>query len=237
MFWKKKELDIQFVDKTGLAFEHTPIQRACDVKPKYFLKQKEENGRLMFSNCPGMFDLYRVGYIIPAWCDIFIKANKAGVVTVVKSGRGNPGFDNARPMDHALINGLVEFENVAPNANHLGSPWAVFTRNKLTCWVGPATYHNDLSKDIIILPGLIDYNDFHSMNLIFAARRECEVHIKAGDPLIQVIPFGTPTEIRGGYGPADELQKQMLSNQIHTTEKQYYRRRKMQSKYFSLDGL
>jgi hypothetical protein len=235
MFFKKKIADIEFVDKSRLAYVNIPIQRAQDVKPKYIEIQKQKHGHFAFSLCPGMFDLYKAGYIIPAWCDIHIKANKAGVVTILGGTRGRVQFEQPRFMNESFIDGMLEPQDGVPlKAVHVGAPWSIFTPKNISAWLGPATYHSTFLDDIQVWPGIVDYKNFHTANFIFSPKRACEVLIKAGDPLIHVIPF-LNHEMNASYGPGTEEQIDANKNQmISQSETQTYRKNLMTKKVFEL---
>jgi hypothetical protein len=54
-------------------------------------------------------------------------------------------------------------------------------------------------------------------------KRECTVHIKAGEPLIHVMPFYNK-EISASVGPASEAQQDKTKNLIPGDDSQYYRK-------------
>ena len=66
-WFKKKEnlKDIEFVDKTRMAYQYHPIVRASEVKPHFQKIQTEGGKKFAFSACPGMVDLRNAGYIVP----------------------------------------------------------------------------------------------------------------------------------------------------------------------------
>ena len=75
----KKKKDLEFVDTKRTAYQTYPVMRAVDVKPRTFEYQKNKYKKHLLPHCPGMIQYAEMGYIIPAWIDIHIKANKAGV--------------------------------------------------------------------------------------------------------------------------------------------------------------
>ena len=232
--FKKRELDIEFVDSTQQAFMRTPVIRASDVKPRCYAPQKEKFGKVRFPQCPSMIDYARMGYIIPAWADIHILANKAGVSYRLGSkDRGSP-FAAGRPMDANIIEGVFEPEDDVPlTVIHFGSPWNIFAAKGVSALLMPATYHSDFLDDLVILPGVVDYEKFHTVAMICAPRRACDIHIRTGDPLLHVIPFRTE-DIKGGFGPATIEQRGMVGNQIYTGGPQAYRKMYQTIKKFTL---
>jgi hypothetical protein len=231
----KKKKDLEFVDTKRTAYQTYPVKRAVDVKPRTFEYQKNKYKKHLLPHCPGMIQYAEMGYIIPAWIDIHIKANKAGVAHYIGSDeRGARGYLPGRVMGADVIEGIFEPEDGVPlTPLNFGSPWAIFAKGNVTALLMPAFYHSNFLDDLYILPGSVDYQKFHTVNFICAPKRECEVHIKAGDPLLHVIPFWNK-EFNAGFGPGVQEQLDVYENNIPGDDKQYYRRYQMLRKVFRL---
>ena len=83
-------------------------------------------------------------------------------------------------------------------------------------------YLVQLSTEQIALPPdnyLVDYKNFHITNFICMPKRECNVHIKAGDPLLHVIPF-LNKDITASVGPATDEMIDKTTNLIPGDDKQ-----------------
>lgn len=220
--FKKKELDIQFIDKTRRAYNIHPVVPAAQVVPFFRKEQMNECNQYRFSVCPGMVDYTQYGYIIPAWDDIHIMANKAGIVAKVGGPRGT-AFEQPRPMDASIGRGIFTPHDIPLNIIHITNPWNILTNKDISAMLMPAFYHSPFLDDIYIYPGIVDYGkNFSAMNLICAPRRECKLTIPAGTPLMQVIPFES-NKIRAGYGPASLEQKDIIES-FYSTSKQFYRK-------------
>lgn len=168
----------------------TRIQLASEVIPAWLNEQKNyENSRHRFQNCPGMADLMRAGYIITAWDDIRIKANRAGVVVKLEKSYTHP----AEPMTAAVVAGVTNPDGIGLHVSKLNAPWSVTTRKGYSAMVLPATYHSPFLDDLHVYGGIVDYDEFHTINFIFSPLRECELLIPAGTPLLQVIPYKRET--------------------------------------------
>lgn len=231
----KNKRDLEFVDIKRTAYQTFPVMRASDVKPRTFDHQKTKFQKHMLPHCPGMIQYAELGYIIPAWIDIHIKANKAGVAHYIGSDeRGNRGYEPGRCMDPNIIDGLIEPEDKVPlTVLNFGSPWSIFAKGDVTALLMPAYYHSNFLDDLHVLPGSVDYQKFHTSNFICVPKRECEVHIRAGDPLLHVIPFWNK-EFNAGFGPGTEQQVDKYNNEIPGEDKQYYRKYQMLKKVFRL---
>jgi hypothetical protein len=231
----KKQKDLEFVDTNRTAYQTYPVMRAADVKPVTFDYQKNKYQKHLMPHCPGMIQYAEMGYIIPAWVDIHIKANKAGVAHYIGSeGRGTRNYLQGRAMDPRVVEGIFEPEDGVPlTALNFASPWGIFAKGDVTALLLPAQYHSTFLDDLLVLPGSVDYQKFHTSSFICVPKRECEVHIKAGDPLLHVIPFWNK-EFNAGFGPGTDVQVDKWNNEIPGDDKQYYRRFQMLKKVFRL---
>ena len=232
----KKEKDIEFVDVTRNAYQSFPIELAKNVPVLGKDERVEKYGSNKFAHCPGMIDYANMGYIVPAWVDIHIKANKAGIVAKTGNNkRGARGFPQPKNMDQTIVEGMVDIQDNIPfKVFHIGAPWHVFVNKNISALVLPASFHSKLSEDLHIWPGVVDYKKLTSLNLVCTPKRACEVHINAGEPLLHVIPF-LNSDITGGYGPGTQEQIDLYNNTITSGENQYYRKYLSVKKFFGLD--
>lgn len=228
--------DIDFRDVTGEAFELFPIQRAQDVPVHFSESQKEIQGKMSFPLCPGIWDYSRYGYIMPAWENIKIKANKAGTVVFYKRNKSTTHLKTIpSPMEHTFLQGAFEYEDgVPPNAYKCDSPWKVFCKEDISAFLIPAVYHSKFLDDLFVVPGIVDYKSFHAMNFIFSVKRECEITIKAGEPLLHILPFfNKPIKANYGLVSLEEYAKARTSAfDIH---QHFYRKELAQKKTFPID--
>ena len=234
--WFKKQKDIEFVDVTRNAYIDFPVELAKNVPVLARDENIEKYGMNKFVHCPGMADYAKLGYIIPAWVDIHIKANKAGVVCKIGSDkRGARGFELPRKMDATLVDGMLTPQDDVPlTALHIGAPWNIFVNKNISALILPASFHTKYTEDLHIWPGVVDYKNFTTANLICSPKRKCEIHIKAGEPLLHVIPF-LNTDLTGGYGPGTDEQVDKSRNTILGGDSQYYRKFLSVKKLFTLD--
>lgn len=234
--WFKPKKDIQFVDTKRLSYHNFTIERACDVRTNTYKVQREKYGKHIMPKCPGILDYSQFGYIIPAWIDIHIIANKAGVSWYIgdRSKRGDRGFQNGVPMEAELIDGAFVPEGVPPTAILFGSPWKIHTKKNISALLMPAFYHSTFLDDLHVVPGIVDYQNFNVVNFICMPKRECHIHIKAGEPLLHVMPFMNKY-IDASVGPATNFQIDKSDNLIPGDDNQYYRKYMMFRKKFSVN--
>lgn len=209
----------------------TRIERAADVKPLWLQQQRDYQAKDKFANCPGMVDWMKAGYIIPAWTDIKIKANRAGTIVKMHDPYPHP----PSPMNNALVKGIPAItDSVKLEVTKLSSPWGLFAKNGYSAHVLPALYHSPFFADIFVYPGTVDYDKFSTVNFIFTAIRECEFEIPAGTPLLQVIPFKR-VEIAAVTGVANEHEKNLHKYAFPTRVRAAYRKFFRQQKVYTLE--
>jgi len=237
-FKKKKPLDIEFIDVSRRAYSYNPVMLAKDCPTHFLDDQKNKYGAAKFYSCPGMADYKNYGYIIPAWDDIHILANHSGVLATVGGGsasRPTP-FPQAGKMDTQIGDGIFKPTGIPYEVLHIGSPWRIILRDKtISAFVLPAFFHSNFLDDIYVYPGIVDYKNFSSLNLICSPKRPCNITIRAGQPLLHVMPF-VPGTITGGYGPATHEQEDQAESFV-STAKQFYRKYIMQDKNTTLNKL
>lgn len=209
--WFKKS-DIDFIDR-GNAVAHDPkicVKRAVDVEPFFREDQKNITSEYQFPKCPGMLDYSRIGYIIPAWSHIHIKANSAGIVTLYNTYERLKMSNQevvkkplvpATPFDSNIIKGMFpEPEKFPVMLYNFNTPWNIRCRKGLSVILMPAFYHCRHLEDLFVVPGIVDYSSpFQTINFIAGPRKAKEIHILPGEPLIHCIPIPTET-IVATYG-------------------------------------
>lgn len=233
--------DLEFVDSSGFVFSSLPIQLAKDVPVSSRAAIENANKKFTFPLCPGMFDYSQVGYIMPAWVDFHIIANKAGVKifagAIDKEKRGSH-FKDPNQMGAEIVEGLFQVHDGIPlQPFNFNSPWKIFSKKKsISALLLPAFYHTnpEILDNLYIYPGIVDYDKFHTANIICAVRRRCNFTIHAGEPLLHIIPF-VNSDIVCGYGPATEEQRGQSKYDPKIYQNQYYRKHHHTKKKYKLD--
>lgn len=242
-FKKQDDVDLRFIDETNVVYPHYPPVLAKEIKPlrEY---QIEKSGNYNFIQCPGMHDYSRLGYIIPAWSNFHIKANKAGTIALIgsigeESKKRQSAFKQPMPMSVNIIDGLFNAEGGVPIAvSNFPGPWKLHGNGNVSALVLPAMFHSNFLDDLYVYPGVVDYtaDGFTTVNFICSAKRPCEVKIKAGDPILHVIPFITNKTFNASYGRGDDqeqIDKTKYAKWYHDSN--FYRKYYMIRKKFTLE--
>mgnify|MGYP006286359427 CR=1 FL=1 len=234
-----KSNDLEFVDLTNTIFATVPIQLAKDVPISSRELIEKKGNKFTFPLCPGMWDFARMGYILPAWTDFHIKANKAGVAIVLGGGGKTTPFLSPFQMDTSISDEFVEYNGVSDNVYNFASPWRVFSNTKnISCLLLPAWYHarKEILDNMYFYPGVVDYDRFRALNVIVSVMNKCTLHIKAGEPLLHIIPFFNE-RIVCGYGPPTPAQAAESNYDPVTHTSHFYRKKHQVKKDYKLEEI
>ena len=141
--------------------------------------------------CPGIYDFTNYGYIIPAWQDFQFWIGDNGTIewTVPR---------NMKKIYNIIANAKNQIEpcpivdNTTPYILKLVSPWWITTPKGTSILYQKPFYH--YSNDFDVCPGVLDSdidtqaNQTANIFIRFNVRNKV-IHIKAGQPLAQFIPF------------------------------------------------
>lgn len=187
------------------------LKSICDVYPmisakktekSWWKKMKTQFGLLGKNNlnvqnatikyCPGIYDFTNCGYIIPAWQDFHFFIDDTGNIewTVPPA---MTHLNNITRHTTEQISTCPIIDDSGPSIIKLTSPWLISTPKGTSLIICKPFYH--YSNDFDICPGILDSDmEFVLPNHIINAMmrfnvKNKEVYIKAGQPLVQIIPF------------------------------------------------
>jgi hypothetical protein len=156
---KSRHHEINFESDIWAVRKHAPIKPSRMFIHDY-----------VYSNNEAEDNLNKLGYIIPAWCDIKISVDKKGNKTVEYS-------------DYNL-----EKQTFAPGENIvLENAWRVWTKPNYSIMCLPVFFDN---ANFMASPGVYD-KDINSSELPveIVLNEDTDTLIEMGQPLVQVIPF------------------------------------------------
>jgi hypothetical protein len=172
-----------------------------------------------------MVDFFSAGYLVLAHADIRIKANSEGVFVIIEGPPlPHPALGTAFPFDFKMVEGMAPIrDGVSKFAGKITLPWSVKTRKGFSGYALPATMHSNFLDKLFVYPGVVDYDNFHTLNFVFSPLAECEFVIPAGTPLLQIIPFRRD-EIDGVCDRATPREEDEHNHNIPTKISHYYRK-------------
>jgi len=139
--------------------------------------------------CPGIYDFTNYGYIVPAWQDFQFLVDDDGQVkwTVPDSMADlkNIHYHGGEQIDTCPILGDTSLFVLK-----LISPWFISTPKGTSIIICKPFYH--YSNDFDVCPGILDSDIDNNKDINAFIRFNVKnkiIHIKAGQPLIQFIPF------------------------------------------------
>lgn len=245
-------MGIRFSDMSGQIYTVNPIVPARNVEPVHRKVQLEKYDSEMFAVCPGIMDFKNTGWIMPAWDDIKVYcSDKATMAYAGGSKRPHTWKlpqpvkkvdyyepkDAGGPMDRRMVDGVPANHGCPIKTGtqplHFNSPWAceMFGDDVVSLMLLPPYYHSNIVDHVQVYPGIVDYtNRFDTMSIVLAPRTEGTFTIKAGEPLVHIIPIEKRT-YNAQYGPA----KMGRMKGLIATCNQFYRKYVMKKSRYNLE--
>jgi len=241
-------MKFHFADMSRTLYDLHPIQKASRVDGVHKKHQIKKYGKETFADCPGILDYKNTGWILPAWDEI--KVYCSDNATMAYQG----GDSKSRQAIWNATNKVENFEirkecgNMVPSISdgvppgtqcpvkqlqplHVLTPWRVETSEDVSLLLLPPMYHSEIVNDFLIFPGIVDYtNRFDTLNLIMSPRRTGTYTIKAGTPLLHIIPI-VKDNYNATYGPAKKnIMKGIIASCGH-----FYRKYVMKRSKYNLE--
>jgi hypothetical protein len=140
----------------------------------------ETNGTI--KRCVPVFDALTSGYIIPTWCDLFVKKDSFGKHVYIA------------PMNEAIQFHDISQAPYHPRMNHQLfpkwiNPWSIKTPKGYSCLFIPPVH--GVNNFFTVAEGIVDTDRYKApVSFPFVLNDvNFEGLIPAGTPLVQVIPF------------------------------------------------
>ena len=193
MFWKKKNNKIVFwSDLRGLP-DIVPIKESKHFIPEWFKNTPafpSHADELLsiptIKRCPGFIDFFKMGYVLPAWCDFHLNIGE----NQGEAKTPHDGFSTGVHAPTQYIDYLPEHaKKNAKLAFKPACPWNVKTPKGIKMLELPMLHHHN--PDFYTLGGLIDTQIFHEMNPVWIFTKTGKFFIKRGTPLSMFIPIRT----------------------------------------------
>ena len=195
MFWKKKKNnEIVFCSIIKGLPDIVPIREFKYFIPEWFKKvpvfpRKDCNELIEMPSvkrCPSFIDFFKMGYVLPAWCDFYLKIDEDKFF--VKTP------DDSFPVDYHPPHQFIDYlpEHAKKNVKLVfkpDCPWRVKTPKGIKMLELPMLHHHN--PDFYTVGGLFDSYLFHEMNPIWIFTKTGEFFIKRGTPLSMFIPIRT----------------------------------------------
>ena len=194
MFWKKKKNnEIVFCSIIKGLPDIVPIREFKYFIPEWFKKtpafpagSNELTSMPTVKRCPGFIDFFKMGYVLPAWCDFHLEITEDGATPLT------PG--DAFPVNYHPPHQFIDYlpEHAKKNVKLVfkpNNPWRAKTPKGVKMLQLPMSYH--FNPDFYVLTGVLDTYIEHQFNPQIIFNRTGEFLIKRGTPLAMYIPIRT----------------------------------------------
>ena len=153
--------------------------------PKHFPEELKKIDKGSIKNCPGFIEFFKVGYVMPLWCDLNLNVVKDG-----ESSWESPDkrfiFDthpNYQFLDHVPESIGKTIKLVVKTL----CPWHVKTPKGISMLWLPMLYHYD--PNFSALPGIIPTDRVYELNPQMLIYKEGKTTISRGTPLGMFVPI------------------------------------------------
>lgn len=139
--------------------------------------------------CPGVADYLGLGYTVPLWADYIVQAEPGGFAH--QAAYDDQGISTFTPQQWADV--FPRRPDDHDFVLKISTPWRVVTPTGWSILLLSPWYHQELAWEV--MPGLIDSDRCATLTavILWHAPPGKPVLMRAGTPLLQVVPF-----LRGG---------------------------------------
>jgi hypothetical protein len=184
----------------GLA-EAVPIIPAKDYKPNWMKRAREDYKRKIETaegrmdhiyQCPGIFDLTKVGYIIPMWHDVLIETTGTGDFKWTVPTTDVMDLSEGKDIISRQVTGVETLMPVRPWTSgallKINTPWHVVAPKGVKFLMIPIAYPD--SFELESSTGILDPGVSSEINIqAYCNIPRGKFQLKAGQPLAQLIPL------------------------------------------------
>ena len=231
----RKKISVMAYTAKPTAVDLFPIEKAARSIPDWW-KQLPNHDRYdteaNMKGCAGFLEYYQHGFMIRSWIDIRFSQEHtydqgpAPDLTVsgppwptdisVPSGLKFSAFakDQTELHTHSLQQSRGFINESQWWHVKIISPWNIETTESLKWYWGQPTWNlSDQMKDIIVLPGVMDFSYTHATHINLLVRIDKgTVVIPAGMPLVHLVPLtDRPVDLRCEFDPAQDARLRAAS--------------------------
>jgi len=187
---KKKIINVDAFTNNPAVFEHHSIKSSLKFIPAPLkdmtsvYNKSLSNGisvpQSTIKSCPGIVDIFSIGYTIPLWSDCILETSENEWKYAFADGHST-----------IVSHDYMQLPNKWQNLFHLKfiSPWLIQEKTGIK-WLWIKNSWNDLDNTgLPIQPGIVEYKHQHSTHInILLNRFVKKYELTAGTPLIQLLP-------------------------------------------------
>ena len=160
---------------------------SCLETARSMVEKTEPHTFSTIQTCPGRFELYKKGFIIPLWSDLYIQVNEEGEWKYQFSDLESKIAEHPWPQYSSMCK-EGEFSHLK-----LVSPWVLDSPEDVDFIAIKPAWEIKALHGLEILPGILNFYHQHSTNInLFiknSKEKKQEFFLKAGTPLFHIIPL------------------------------------------------
>jgi len=225
---KEKKIVVDCFTQDPIAYDYAKIKYGHEAIPQWWkdmptgVSSSSEDPLVSIKACRGLRRYYDRGFVIPLWGDLHIDIMHKGAEFLFKWECSNPNFST-----HGSHN-AVGFEGYSKSDGFnikFTSPWFFKSKSAVEFMMSQPTWSDrELSDNMALLPGVLDFKYQYVTNLNFFLRTgtsKKRITLEAGTPLAILHPL---TE-----------DKVIIKN--HLVDKREHDRMVQDCKFFSLGNV
>lgn len=210
-FFRKPTIEIVCYTDNKVAYDYYKIKHASKYTPKWFKDATSEyidelhfhEPQSTIKRCHGIINLLTTGIVMPIWTDVNIYTDVQNNTVDVSVADVFTQVANHNPKQW---NQYLNPDNYIHSK--IVSPWALSTKEDVKFYWGTSYYNMQPNLKYYIPPAIVDFKYQKATHInMFIPRENQHTIIKAGFPLIQMIPL-TDKRIVLKYEFVDQLKMQ-----------------------------
>jgi hypothetical protein len=181
-FFKRKEIVVDCFTYLEAAYLNFPIDKAIKFYPDEFKKLKTPENATSIKQCNGVTDLFKTGFILPAWDTFSINMINDGTFDLAVNAK------NVRAGHH----NRNQYGGVYLNSGHvkLYSPWMMKEKTGVNfLWMHCGWNRTDNAEKLDIVPAVIDFKYQFFTHISMFVQKGQTIKYNAGDALVHLIPL------------------------------------------------
>lgn len=221
-FFKKSKLHIDAFTENPNLIEYYPVALARNFIPQWwkdldkdYVSEKSNGVELRHSTikgCSGFIDLYKKGFMIPLWSDLYFETKLNGSTRFI-----SPEAEELYVNSHNLTQVGQKFNNFI----HMKilSPWFFEEKSGVNFHFSQPYWNTVVDYDKIhIVPGVINYKYQHASHInLFVPRINNTYLLPTGLPIAHIIPL-TEKDIKIHF---HVLSKEEFRNRFERTRSKF----------------
>jgi len=193
-FTRKKPIIINCYTDRAEVYNYFPVVPNKKIIPDWFKKLKApyfktpEDTQINLKLCPGVTGLFKTGFTVPLWSDLFLAVGEKG------SEQYRWQYSDCRSSIET--HGAEQYGNYANKTEYLHlkliSPWALHCDEPIEFLATEPFWSFKTLKNISILSGVIQFKTQTDNNINMFLRREeakQEILLEAGTPIYTYVPL------------------------------------------------